>query len=128
MLHKGRCLLSWKFLSFLPTKVYSRYTNRYILSHRGTYGVDVDGDEDVLVVVFLFCRIFGDFFVWEKHARVSAPQWKFNSLVGFENMSKGKNSQIQAVTQILIQKPWEIQGRVDLRFCPGSIPKFFISI
>lgn len=54
-------------------------------------------------------------------ASASALQWEFNSFVVFQNVSKGKNRQIHAVTQI--QKPGEIQRWVDLRFCPRSIPE-----
>lgn len=59
-------------------------------------------------------------------ASVSAPQWEFNSLVGFESMSKGKNRQTHAVTQI--QKLREIQGRINLGFCLRSIPTLKRSI
>lgn len=90
----------------------------YILSYHS--GLDAARDVYVLVAVFPFCKIF--FFPGKSMpASVSALQWEFNSFVGFENVSKGKNRQIRAVTQI--QKLWEIQRWVDLRFCPRSIPK-----
>lgn len=121
MLHEGNCLLTWKLLSFLHTLI----IYRYVLSHHSTCGVDIGGDEDDSVVVFLYCRILV-FSGKNMPASVSAPQWEFNSLVGFESVSKGKNRQTPAATQI--QKLWEIQGRVDLRCCPGSIPKLKQSI
>lgn len=76
-----------------------------------------------MCVFCLQCFLSVEFFFSGKSmpGSVSALQWEFNSFAGFQNMSKGRNRQIHAVTQI--QKLWEIQRWVDLRFCPRSIPK-----
>lgn len=87
---------------------------RYILSHVGQM------QPGMWMFLLPFCRIF--FFLGKAcQLLLSALQWEFNSFVGFQNVSKGKNRQIHAVTQI--QKLWEIQRWVDLRFCPRSLPK-----
>lgn len=114
MLHEGNALGLETFALFAHPDAY-----RSIPSHRSTWGICVEEGEEVLVVLFGFLSVFFFFFIRGGEVENvpasgnAAPQQDFISLVGFESMSEGENSQTPAATQI--QKPWEIQGWVDLR-------------
>lgn len=99
MLHEGNALWLETFALFAHPDAY-----RSIPSHRSTWGICVEEGEEVLVVLFGFLSFFLNFLLGVGRWRTYQP---------LETLLLNRISQTPAATQI--QKPWEIQGWVDLR-------------